>query len=212
MKALILIDIQNDFIPGGALAVPDGNAVVPIANRVQDAFRLVVATQDWHPADHGSFASNHEGAKPGDVITLNGIEQILWPDHCVQGTSGTDFVSGLDMTNVAEIFRKGTDPGIDSYSGFFDNGHLKDTGLGGYLKSKNVIDIYILGLATDYCVKYTALDARQLGFTTYVIADGCRGVNLDKHDSEMAFSEMEKAGVTVINSEDLTEGDCDNIL
>ncbi len=206
MDALIIVDIQNDFVPGGQLAVPDGDAVISVVNRVQDSFDLVLATQDWHPADHGSFASNHEGRKPGDVITLNGIEQILWPDHCVQESFGADFVSGFDRSNVKKIFRKGTDPGIDSYSAFYDNGHLKDTGLGDYLKAENVTDVYILGLATDYCVKYTALDARKLGFTTCVIADGCRGVNLNADDSEKAFGEMKQTGVTVMTSEDAMKG------
>lgn len=206
MDALIIVDIQNDFVPGGQLAVPDGDAVISVANRVQEAFGLVLATQDWHPADHGSFASNHEGKNPGDIITLNGIEQILWPDHCVQETVGADFVAGFDRSKVEKIFRKGTDPGIDSYSAFYDNGHLKDTGLGGYLNAENVTDVYILGLATDYCVKYTALDARKLGFTTCVVADGCRGVNIDAGDSEKAFGEMKQAGVIVMNSEDILKG------
>jgi nicotinamidase/pyrazinamidase len=132
MRALILVDLQNDFVSGGALAVPDGDAVVPVANRVQSCFDLVVATQDWHPADHGSFAANHPGRRPGDVIELSGLAQILWPVHCVQHTPGAAFVPGLDMRRVARVFQKGTDPLIDSYSGFFDNGHRRSTGVGEY--------------------------------------------------------------------------------
>src|SRR5688500_5437345 len=164
MKALILVDLQNDFLSGGAPAVPDGDVVIPIANELQQKFPLVVATQDWHPANHGSFAANHPGKKPGDIIELNGLPQILWPVHCVQGTRGAEFVAGLDGSRVARVFHKGTDAGIDSYSGFFDNGHRKATGLGDYLKERGVTDVYVMGLATDYCVKFTALDARQLEF------------------------------------------------
>src|SRR5690348_16174351 len=166
MNALVLVDIQNDFVPGGTLAVPEGDRIVPICDRLQDCFDLVVATQDWHPRDHGSFAANHPGRKVGDVIDLNGLRQILWPVHCVQNTPGAAFVPGLDTQRVQRIFQKGTDPAIDSYSGFFDNGHRKATGLGEYLKERAVSDVYVAGLATDYCVKFTALDATQLGFKT----------------------------------------------
>jgi nicotinamidase/pyrazinamidase len=167
MRALVLVDIQNDFVPGGALPVPEGDKVVPIANRVQPLFDLVVATQDWHPQNHGSFAANHPGKHPGEVIDLNGLPQILWPVHCVQGTPGAEFVPGLEMRQVASIIHKGTDPEIDSYSGFFDNGHRKATGLEAYLKSQGVDDVYVMGLATDYCVKFTVLDAVQQGFRTF---------------------------------------------
>src|SRR3712207_3802084 len=188
MNALILVDLQNDFVPGGALPVPEGDAVVPIANRLtrEGKFDLVVATQDWHPPDHGSFAANHPGRKPGEVIDLHGLKQILWPVHCVQGSAGAAFLPGLDMARVEEVFRKGTDPSIDSYSGFFDNGHRKATGLGQYLKSKGVTDVYVLGLATDYCVKFTTLDAVQLGFHTHLIEDACRGVELNPGDVDAA--------------------------
>jgi nicotinamidase/pyrazinamidase len=202
-RALILVDIQNDFIPGGALAVADGDRVVPIANRVQSAFDLVVATQDWHPANHGSFASQHPGTKPGDVIDLNGIAQVLWPDHCVQGSKGAEFHPRLDTSRFAKIFQKGIDPGIDSYSGFFDNGHRRGTGLAEYLHSRNVTDVYIAGLATDYCVKFTSLDARTLGLNAFVIEDGCRGVNLQPGDSATALDQMRAAGVNVVTSDDL---------
>jgi nicotinamidase/pyrazinamidase len=200
MNALILVDLQNDFLPGGALPVPDGDAVIPIANRVQGAFDLIVATQDWHPANHGSFAPNHPGRKPGDLGELGGLPQVLWPVHCVQNTGGAAFAPGLETRRVTRIFPKGTDPTIDSYSGFFDNGHRKATGLGDYLHSRGVTDVFILGLATDYCVKATALDARQLGFTTHLIVDGCRGVNLRPGDVDRAIEAMRAAKVQAVDS------------
>jgi len=202
-RALILVDIQNDFVPGGALAVAEGDKVVPVANRIQNAFDLIVATQDWHPANHGSFASQHPGKKPGDVIDLNGIPQVLWPDHCVQDSKGAEFHPKLDIKRVAKIFQKGVDPAIDSYSGFFDNGHRRGTGMAEYLRSQNLTDIYIAGLATDYCVKYTTLDGRTLGFNVSLIEDACRGVNLNPGASATAIDQMRAAGVHVVNSEDL---------
>src|SRR4051812_35314367 len=201
MQALILVDLQNDFVPGGALAVPEGDAVVPVANRVQEKFDLVVATQDWHPADHGSFAKNHPGKNIGDVIQLDGLQQILWPVHCVQNSAGAALLKALHKDRIAQIFQKGTDPAIDSYSGFFDNGHRKATGLGEYLNAQGVKSVYVMGLATDYCVKFTALDARQLRYETYLIEDGCRGVNVKPGDSERAVEEMRRAGVKVIRSD-----------
>jgi len=202
-EALILVDLQNDFVPGGALPVPHGDEVVPVANRVQDRFELIVATQDWHPPDHGSFAANHPGRKVGDVIDLNGLEQILWPVHCVQNTRGAELVPGLRTDRIQRIFQKGTDPGIDSYSGFFDNGHRRATGLGEFLTQRGVKRVYIMGLATDYCVKFTALDARQLGFETYLIEDGCRGVDVRPGDSRRAIEEMQRAGVKVVRSSEI---------
>lgn len=201
MRALILVDIQNDFLPGGALAVPDGDAAIPVANDLMPRFDLVVATQDWHPRRHGSFASQHPGHKAGDVIELNGLQQILWPDHCVQGTPGAEFPDTLNTGGIRRIFKKGIDPAIDSYSGFFDNGHRRATGLGDYLKEQDVDEVYLVGLATDYCVKFTALDARQLGFRTYLIEDGCRGVELNPGDCANAITEMKAAGVTIARSE-----------
>jgi nicotinamidase/pyrazinamidase len=199
-KALILVDIQNDFIPGGALPVPDGDKVIPIVNALMSRFDLVVATQDWHPANHASFAANHRGKKPGDLIDLNGLPQILWPTHCVQHTPGAEFVASLQIENLTRVFCKGTDPTIDSYSGFFDNGHLRSTGMGEWLKTQGVTDLYIMGLATDYCVKFTALDGRQLGFNVYLIEDGCRGVELHPGDIAKAIDEMKSAGVHPMNS------------
>jgi nicotinamidase/pyrazinamidase len=200
VRALLLVDLQNDFLPGGALAVPRGDEVIPVANRVQPAFELVVATQDWHPAGHGSFASTRPGKRPGELAELAGLPQVLWPDHCVQGTRGAEFAPGLQLNRVEAIFRKGTDPAIDSYSGFFDNGHRKSTGLGDYLKGRGVSDVYVLGLATDYCVKFTALDAKKLGFRTFVVEDGSRGVELQPGDVARALQEMRSAGVTVAQS------------
>ena len=200
MKALVVVDIQNDFLPGGALGVRDGDAVIPLINRLQPAFPLVVATQDWHPAGHLSFAANHPGKKEYDVIELAGLPQVLWPVHCVQGTEGAAFAPGLDRSRFARVFHKGTDPQIDSYSGFFDNGHRKATGLGAWLKESGVDEIYICGLATDYCVKFSTLDALHLGFRTRIIQDACRGVNLDPDDSQKALEEASRAGADVLES------------
>ena len=177
MKALILADIQNDFLPGGSLAVPDGDAVIPIANALQQKFQLVVATQDWHPADHKSFASRHPGNKPFDIITLQGMQQILWPDHCIQGTSGANFSAQFEMNKIEAIFRKGTDPEIDSYSCFYDNGHRKSTGLSGYLRDKKVNEVYLAGLAGDFCVFYSAMDSLKEEFVTFIIEDATRPIN-----------------------------------
>jgi nicotinamidase/pyrazinamidase len=201
-RALILVDLQNDFLPGGALAVPDGDAVIPIANKLQRSgnFDLIVATQDWHPRDHGSFAPNHRAKTPGEVVNLNGLRQILWPVHCVQSTRGSEFAPALDTSRVDKIIHKGTDPWIDSYSTFFDNGHRKNTGLDRYLKARGVTDVYLAGLATDYCVKFSALDARQLGFNVHVIEDGCRGINLKPTDVDQAIEQMRRAGVEITRS------------
>ena len=203
MKALILVDLQNDFCSVGSLAVRGGDLVVPVANRTQPCFDLVVATQDWHPSDHGSFATNHPGKAPGDVIELDGLQQVLWPTHCVQGCPGADFHGDLDRRRIDKVFSKGTDPRIDSYSGFFDNGHRKPSGLGEYLKEKGISDVYVLGLATDYCVKFTALDAVDMGFQTYLVEDGCRGVNLNPGDAQRAVEEMKRCGVHVVQSSEL---------
>lgn len=202
-RALILVDLQNDFMPGGALSVPGGNEVVPLANRLQPRFDLVVATQDWHPADHGSFAANHAGKRPGDVVDLDGLEQILWPVHCVRGTPGAAFVDTLDTSGVRRVFPKGTERNLDSYSGFFDNAHRRSTGLGDFLRACGAGAVYILGVATDYCVKFSALDARRLGFQVSVVEDGCRGVELRTGDVERAIDEMRRSGVTILKSGDL---------
>jgi nicotinamidase/pyrazinamidase len=197
MNALILVDIQNDFLPGGALAVPNGDEVIAVANEQQTYFNLIVATQDWHPADHRSFAANHVGKQIGDCANVNGVPQILWPVHCVQETLGADFAASLTRDRWARVFRKGVDREIDSYSGFFDNGRIKDTGLGAYLRQHAVDTVFILGLATDYCVKFTALDAASLGFQTHLVLEGCRGVNLNPDDTRRAVEEMKAGGVFV---------------
>jgi nicotinamidase/pyrazinamidase len=198
-KALILVDLQYDFCPGGALAVARGDETIPVANRVARNFELVVATQDWHPADHGSFAANHPGREPYQVIDLHGLPQVLWPVHCVQGTRGASLHDELTAT-IAKVFQKGTDPTVDSYSGFWDNGKRKATGLGPWLREQGVRSVYVMGLATDYCVKFTALDACGEGFATFLIEDGCRGVELHAGDSDRAVDEMRASGVVVVES------------
>jgi nicotinamidase/pyrazinamidase len=203
MDALILVDLQNDFLPGGALAVREGDQVVPIANHLISKFACVVATQDWHPRNHGSFAANHPGKAVGEFISLGGLPQILWPAHAVQGTSGAAFAPGLETGKITRVFPKGTDPEIDSYSGFFDNGHRRETGLGAFLKDAGVSEVTILGLATDYCVKFTALDARSLGFTVHLVVDACRGVDLNPGDVERALADMRAAGVKLVQSSEV---------
>lgn len=203
MNALIIVDIQNDFLPDGALAVPHGDEIIPVVNRIQPRFDLVVATQDWHPPDHGSFAPNHPGKKIHDQVELNGLPQTLWPVHCVQNTPGAELAPGLDRGCIAKIFQKGTDPGIDSYSGLFDNGHRKSTGLGEWLKERGVTQVFVCGLATDYCVKFTALDAVQFGFKTTLIEDASRGVNIRPNDVSEAIEELKRAGIQVVTSADL---------
>jgi nicotinamidase/pyrazinamidase len=200
MNALILVDIQNDFLPGGALPVPDGDKIVPLANALMAKFDIVVATRDWHPAGHGSFASRYPGRNVGDVAELNGLQQILWPDHCVQDTSGADLAPGLDLETIERVFQKGTDTGVDSYSGFFDNARRNATGLGEYLKDRGVTEVAVCGLATDYCVKFTALDAVDLGFETTLVEDACRGVEISAGDVAKAIEEMKAAGAKVVNS------------
>lgn len=203
MRALIIVDLQNDFMPGGALAVADGDAVVAVANRLMPHFDRVIATQDWHPAEHGSFAAHHQGKSPGEVIDLDGLQQVLWPTHCVQGTHGADFHAALDVGGLGRVFTKGSDPRVDSYSGFFDNGRRQATGLGEYLREEGVDEVFVLGLATDYCVKFTALDAQSLGFRTTLIADGCRAVNLRPEDGAAAIAEMAGAGIAIAASTQL---------
>jgi nicotinamidase/pyrazinamidase len=200
MRALVVVDLQNDFMPGGSLAVPHGDAVVPVANALVPRFPLIVATQDWHPPNHGSFANQHSGKKPGDVIDLAGLRQELWPPHCVQGTPGAAFHRDVAIGSIAKVFHKGTDPSIDSYSAFFDNAHRRSTGLGEFLKDRGVGEVYLLGLATDFCVKFSVLDAVKLGLKTFVVEDACRGIDLRPGDAERALAEMQKAGATVLKS------------
>ncbi len=203
MRTLLVVDIQNDFCPGGALAVPDGDAVIKVANRLMPLFPLVIATQDWHPPDHGSFAANSPGRRVFEMSELGGLPQVLWPVHCVQGTKGAAFHADLDVSRIARVVHKGTDIDIDSYSGFFDNGHRKATGLEDCLRKEGVDELVVTGLATDYCVKYTTLDARRLGFRATVVVDGCRGVELNPGDVKAAFQEMRAAGVRLATSDEV---------
>ena len=203
-RALIIVDLQNDFLPGGALAVKEGDQIIPIVNDLlKKKFPFVLASKDWHPPDHCSFANVH-GKEPGDIVTLEGIEQILWPVHCVQGSRGAEFAPGWDSSKVDKVFLKGTEKPIDSYSTFFDNGKGRSTGLEMYLRQHGIRDIYIAGLATDYCVKYSVLDALILGFNVYVIKDACRAVNWHEEDESEAIEEMQIAGAQIINSRALT--------
>jgi nicotinamidase/pyrazinamidase len=199
MRALIIIDVQNDFTSGGSLEVPEGEMIVPVVNRLTDHFDLVVATQDWHPPTHKSFAANHPGKKPFDNIILDGLDQVLWPVHCVQGTRGAAFHPDLKMNMVEAIFRKGMDPTIDSYSGFYDNGHKKSTGLAGYLKSREVDTVYVCGLAGDFCVFFTVMDAIREGFTTVLIDDATRSIN--PSGFETAKREIVKLGGEINHSD-----------
>jgi nicotinamidase/pyrazinamidase len=203
MRALIIVDLQNDFLPGGALAVPGGDEIIALANELQRRFDVVLATQDWHPPDHASFAANHADKKTGDHITIEGIEQILWPVHCVQNTRGAEFAPSFDTKRIAHVFQKGIDPRIDSYSTFFDNAHRRSTGLADYLMDRAIKDIYLLGLALDYCVKYSALDARQLGFGTNVVVDACRAIELKPGDLKLALDEMREVGARLVQSSEL---------
>ena len=197
MHALLLIDIQNDFLPGGALAVPGGDAILPVVNALMPQFELIVATQDWHPPDHGSFAANHAGRNLYEMIDLHGLKQTLWPVHCVQNTGGALFAPGLETRGIAKVFPKGTDARIDSYSGFFDNGHRGDTGMAEWLRGRGVSELTLCGLATDYCVKFTALDALECGFKVNLHLEACRGVDLQAGDCDKAIAAMSERGVVI---------------
>jgi len=183
MNALVIIDLQNDFMPGGALAVPGGDEIVPLINGLQESFDLVIATQDWHPSGHASFASSHENKKEFEVIKLDGLDQVLWPEHCIQNSEGAEFHPDLNSSKIEAILRKGTDIKIDSYSGFYDNAHLKSTGLAGYLREKKVERIYFAGLAAEYCVYFSIMDAISEGFECILIEDATRA--LDEGEFEM---------------------------
>jgi nicotinamidase/pyrazinamidase len=199
---LLVVDLQNSFVPGGALAVAEGDQVVPIANRLARAFRHVVLTQDWHPADHLSFASQHPGRKPFDTIGLDYGEQVLWPDHCVQGTEGAEFVSGLDIPHAELVLRKGFRREVDSYSAFLEADRRTATGLGGYLRERRLERVFLAGLATDFCVAWSALDARRQGFEVFVVEDACRGIDT-AGSLARAWEEMAAAGVRRLVSRDL---------
>ena len=199
MFALILVDIQNDFVPGGTLAVPAGDTIIPLVNELQNSFDLVVATQDWHPKNHKSFASNHIEKKPFEKISLHGLEQVLWPDHCLQGSPGAQLHSQLNVNKVEAIFRKGMDPEIDSYSAFYDNGYKKSTGLAGYFRERKVQKVFVCGLAADYCVYYTAKDALRENFETYIIEDATRAI--DPNGFVKAKDEILSTGGQIISSD-----------
>jgi nicotinamidase/pyrazinamidase len=198
---LIIVDAQNDFCTGGALAVPQGEVIVPVANRIAQRFAHVLATHDWHPPGHLSFASSHEGRKPFEQIEVFYGGQTLWPDHCVQGTRGAEFHGDLDLRRVELVVRKGFRPEIDSYSAFYENDRRTPTGLAGYLREREFRRVFLAGLATDYCVHYSVLDARREGFDVVVIEDACRAIDLDGSLAR-AFSQMNEAGVRRVWSEE----------
>ena len=201
MKTLLIIDVQNDFMPSGSLPVANGDTIVPTINSIQHKFDLVIATQDWHPVNHVSFASNHKGKSNFDVIEIHGQPQTLWPNHCVQGTEGAKFHPDLNTEKFEAIFRKGTDTSIDSYSAFFDNGHLKSTGLAGYLKEKGITELFLCGLAADICVYFSIIDAFNEGFDCTFIEDASKAlenVQLDKLKQEMLTK-----GIKIVNSESI---------
>lgn len=198
MKTLLLIDIQNDFMPGGSLAVPGGDEIIPVVNQLLPQFDLIVATQDWHPADHGSFAVNHPGKSVFEQGTLDGLPQTLWPVHCVQNTGGALFAPELDTRRIKRVFTKGLNPQIDSYSGLYDNGHKASTGMGEWLKTEGVTELFVAGVATDYCVKFTVLDALADGFKVNLLIRACRGVNLQPGDVDLALATMESAGCVIV--------------
>ncbi|GAA5507242.1 bifunctional nicotinamidase/pyrazinamidase [Novipirellula caenicola] len=202
-EALILVDIQNDFLPGGALAVAKGDEVIPVANRCVPEFDNVIVTQDWHPPNHSSFVSNHPGRHVGDVVKVGDVDQVLWPDHCIQLSEGAAFADALEIRCDVAIFRKGTDAAMDSYSGFFDNGHKHATGLHDYLREHQIERLFVMGLATDYCVKFTALDAVMLNFETFLLIDGCRSVSQDPIQVDEAIDQMQAAGVQIIHSNEI---------
>jgi len=198
--ALLIIDMQNDFMDNGALCVPGALALVPLINSLISHFTYVIASKDWHPKSHQSFAANHKNKSVGDTIKLHGILHTLWPVHCVQNSYGASWAEGLDATKINHVVLKGSDPTIDSYSAFFDNAHLRSTGLDQELKRLQVDQLFICGVATDYCVKFTAFDALSLGYSVFVIEDACKGVELYPGDVAKAFMQMKEKGVKIVSS------------
>ena len=203
MNALLLIDLCNDFCPGGMVEVPEGNRVIPIANQLMDVFELTISVRDWHPADHVSFAANHLWRKPGQVIEAAGVEQLLWPMHCVQHSFGAELAIRLQIDKISRHFFKGADPDIDSYSAFFDNARQNHTGLSTFLHQNGVTDVYILGLPTEYGVRYTALDALALGFNTWIFEDGCLPHDADPQTQRTILRELQDQGARLISSQKL---------
>jgi nicotinamidase/pyrazinamidase len=203
MKVLVVVDMQNDFMPGGPLGVATANALVPIINQLMTRFPLVVASQDWHPSDHCSFAINHTGKKTGDVVAIEGISQILWPAHCIQNTFGAELVADLNQELITSIFHKGTDKNIDSYSAFFDNAKRKKTSLDDYLRACAATELYFCGVATDYCVLYSILDAIDLGYKSHIVLDACRGINLKPTDVDNALAAITARGGKIVFSKEI---------
>ncbi|MDM1415233.1 bifunctional nicotinamidase/pyrazinamidase [Myroides odoratimimus] len=200
MKALLVVDLQYDFLPGGSLAVEEGDKIIPVINTIQKQFDLIIATQDWHPNNHKSFASQHPDNKLFDVINLNGIPQVLWPDHCVQGTKGAEFTAEWDTTKVAAIFRKGMNVEVDSYSGFYDNDHQHSTGLLGFLKGKKVTELYVCGLAAEFCVYFSAKDAQEAGIKTFFLDFATKPITAEGLVN--AKKEMETLGITILKNQE----------
>ncbi|MFB9057781.1 bifunctional nicotinamidase/pyrazinamidase [Mariniflexile ostreae] len=201
MKTLLIIDVQNDFMPGGTLAVPNADKIIPVINSIQPKFDLVVAAQDWHPKDHVSFASNHQNKIPFDEIEVHGKQQTLWPDHCVQGTEGAKFHAALLTQKWEAIFRKGTDKSMDSYSAFYDNGRLKSTGLIGYLKEKGTTQLFLCGLAADICVYFSIHDAFNEGFKCFFIEDASQPLDYEQFNKQK--KEMESLGIQVVSASNI---------
>ena len=202
-SALLIVDVQNDFCPGGSLAVPGGDTVVPVINTIINRFSTVVATQDWHPPGHVSFASSHAGNSPFDTIRAGGVEQTLWPDHCVRGTEGARLHPGLDARNVGLILRKGARADMDSYSAFFENDRATSTGLSFYLKGLEIRTVYVCGLALDVCVYYTVMDGLGLGFRMVLVEDGCRGIDVPEGNVDTRINAMRDGGALIRTSRDL---------
>lgn len=201
MKTLVIVDVQNDFMPGGRLAVPEADKIIPVINKLQNHFDLIIATQDWHPQNHTSFASNHPGKQPFEKLIMDGLEETLWPDHCVQGSTGAEFTSGMETRKIAVIFRKGMNPEVDSYSGFYDNHRKISTGLSGYLKEKGISNVYFCGLAADICVYFTIKDALKEGFSARLIEDASQP--LDTMNYKKIKEELASRGVRILNSQDI---------
>jgi nicotinamidase/pyrazinamidase len=202
MDALLIVDVQNDFCPGGALEVPNGDEVVPVINQLSQAFDYVVQTQDWHPEDHSSFASSHEGREPFETIQMDYGEQVLWPDHCIQGSEGAEFHPELNTLPSQLIIRKGFRREIDSYSAFYENDHQTPTGLKSYLKERNIDQLYVAGLATDFCVKWSVTDGLDEGFSVHVVEDAVRGIDVEG-SLDAAWNEMTEKGAETVHSRDL---------